>query len=67
MIVVSSTRSSHTSDEYMILTKPSAKLESLGPGIKSFLSLVAFHNHERGEDHMQPLTSRALPTACFYA
>jgi len=31
------------------------------------LSLVAFLALEEDKSHMQPLASRALPTACFYA
>ena len=42
-------------------------LESLGPGAKSFLSLVAFLAQEGGEDRLQPLVLRVPPTACFYA
>jgi len=43
-------------------------LETLGPGTKSFLSLVVFLAREGGEGHMQLrwLVSRAPPTACFY-
>jgi len=65
MILVSSTRSSHTCDESKILTKHLP--ESFGPETNPFLSLVAFLAHEGVEGHMQPLASRALPTACFCA
>jgi len=42
-------------------------LESLGVESKYFLSLVVFLAEEADEDHMQPLASKALSIACFYA
>jgi len=67
MILVSSTRSSHTCDESWILTKPPAGISWSRNQFFFFLSLVAFLAHEGGQGHMQMLASRALPTACFSA
>jgi len=66
IILLSSTRSSHVSDESWILTKPPAGISWFQKQSLSN-SLVAFRAHKGGEDHMQPLASRALPTAYFYA
>jgi len=64
MILVSFTRSSHTSDDSWILTKPPAGITWFRNQV--FPTLFAFLAHKGGEGHMQPLASRALPTTYLY-